>query len=184
MARVSRPPGFDMVYRPKASETFGPPASTYIPSLVYLIIAVALGTLVGVAQVSASSPSSTLFRYITDPNRPFGAKSLAVVVFVSALASLLRARMRGVVVHPDGLETRDVVVAGWPKVRRFAWAQIDRIVLDGGQSIGLDLWDGRREWLPKVGERARLAHALERVASARAIPVSGGSGVFDPPEED
>jgi hypothetical protein len=183
MARLSRPPGFDMVYRPKGSETFGPPKSTYIPSLVYLAIALALAALVIVAQVSASS-GSTLFRYLTDPNRPFGAKSLAAVVFVSALASLLRARMRGVVVHPDGLETRDIVVAGWPRVRRFAWAQIDRIVLDGGQSIGLDLWDGRREWLPKVGERDRLANALERVATARAIPVSGGTGAFDPPDED
>jgi len=169
-----------MVYQPKASETFGPPASTYIPSLVYLAVAIALGIVVGVATLSSSSANSALFRFLTDPNRPFGAKALALVVFISALASLLRARMRGVIVHADGLETRDIRVAGWPRVRRFAWPQIDRIVLDGGQSIGIDLWDGRREWLPRVGERERLAQALERVATARAIPVSGGTGAFAP----
>ena len=180
MARVSRPPGFDMVYQPKASETFGPPVSTYVPSLVYLVVAVALGVLVGVASFSASPANNTLFRYLTDPNRPFGAKPLALIVFVSALASLMRARMRGVILHPDGLETRDSRLAGFPRVRRFAWPQIDRIVLDDGKTIAIDLWDGRREWLPRVGERDRLALALERVAVARAIPVSGGSGAFAP----
>ena len=50
------------------------------------------------------------------------------------------------------------------------------------QTIAVDLWDGRREWLPKVGERAELAAVLERIAMARAIPISGGTGMFDPPE--
>jgi hypothetical protein len=92
--------------------------------------------------------------------------------------------MRGVVVHPGGVETRDLLSMGWPRVRRFAWPQIDKIVLDAGPDIALDLWDGRRELLPQVNDRKNLALLLERVALARAIPISGATGTVDPPEDD
>ena len=45
MARPSRPPGFDMTYRPTES-TFGPPFAARIPSLLYMALALA-----GVAAV-------------------------------------------------------------------------------------------------------------------------------------
>ena len=182
MSRVSRPPGFDMVYRPVKTQTFGPPASAHVPSLVYLALAVALVAIVLVGSVSANS--SWLFRYIVeaDSQRLLGARPLAAIVLFSALAAVVRARMRGVIVHPEGLEARDILGVGWPRIRRFAWPQIDKIVLDAGQTIAVDLWDGRREWLPKVGERAELAAVLERIAMARAIPISGGTGLFDPPD--
>jgi hypothetical protein len=110
---------------------------------------------------------------------------LAAIILASAVAAVLRARMRGVIVHPEGLEARDSLSLGWPRVRRFTWPQIDKIVLDAGQQmIAVDLWDGRREWLPAVEERDQLAAALEMVAVARAIPISGGTGMFDPPEEE
>jgi hypothetical protein len=185
MARISRPPGFDMTYRPLETQTFGPPLLARLPSFLYLAVAVAL---VGVVLYGSSSASnSVLFRYIVeqDSTRPLGARALAAIVFVSALAAVVRARMRGVVLHPEGLEARDSVNVGWPRVRRYTWPQIDRIVLDAGrQTIAVDLWDGRREWLPPVGERDLLAAALEQVAVARAIPISGGTGMFDPPEEE
>lgn len=107
---------------------------------------------------------------------------MAAIVLASALASVIRAKMRGVIVHPEGLEARDILGVGWPRVRRFAWPQIDKIVLDGGQAIAVDLWDGRREWLPKVSQRDELAIVLERVATARAIPISGGTGMYEPLE--
>jgi hypothetical protein len=50
-------------------------------------------------------------------------------------------------------------------------------------SVALDLWDGRRELLPRVSNRRKLENTLERVAAARAIPVRGGSGLdelFEP----
>ncbi len=182
MSRPSRPPGFDMTYRPVKTQTFGPPVSAHLPSLVYLLLAVALVVVVIVGSISANG--SWLFRYIVeaDSQRLLGARPLAAIVLGSALASVIRARMRGVIVHPEGLEARDILGVGWPRVRRFAWPQIDKIVLDAGQTIAVDLWDGRREWLPKVGERAELAAVLEQVAMARAIPVSGGTGLLDPPE--
>jgi hypothetical protein len=156
--------------------------SAYVPSLVYLGLALALVAIVVVG--SASSNGSWLFRYIVeaDSQRLLGARPLAAIIFASALAAVIRARMRGVIVHPEGLEARDILGVGWPRVRRLAWPQIDKIVLDAGQTIALDLWDGRREWLPKVGERAELALVLERIAMARAIPISGGTGLLDPPE--
>src|SRR5262249_42269242 len=106
------------------------------------------------------------------------------VVLLSALASVVRARMRGVVVHPDGVEARDLLSSVWPRVRKYAWPQIDKIVLDGGKTIALELWDGRREWLPAVSKRDELAARLEQVAVARAIPISGGTGMFDAGDGD
>jgi len=155
-----------------------------VPSLVYLVLAISLVIVVVVG--SWSSQGSFLFRYIVeaDAQRLLGARTLAAIVLASAVASVVRARMRGVVVHPEGLEARDILGVGWPRVRRYAWPQIDKIVLDGERSIAIDLWDGRREWLPAVSRRDELAQALERIAVARAIPVSGGTGLFDPPEED
>jgi hypothetical protein len=184
MARLSRPPGFDMTYKPAKTQTFGPPALSHLPSLLYLAVAVAL---VGVVMIgSVSSSGSWLFRYVVveDAQRLLGARALAAIVLVSALASVAKTRMRGVIVHPEGLETRDMLGGvGWPRVRKYAWPQIDKIVLDAGQTIAVDLWDGRREWLPKVGARDQLAAVLERIAVARAIPISGGTGMFDPPED-
>src|SRR5260221_11743596 len=94
----------------------------------------------------------------------------------------MRARKRGDIDHPEGLETRDMLGVGWPRVRHYAWPQIDRIVLDAGQTIALDLGDGRREWRPKVGPRDQLPSVLERVAIARAVPIGGGTGLVYAPE--
>src|SRR5712691_11756342 len=182
MARVSRPPGFDMTYQPVKTQTFGPPVLSHLPSLLSLALALALVAVVMIGSVSASG--SWLFRYIVeeDSQRLLGARTLAVIVFASAVASVAKTRMREVIIHPEGLETRDILGVGWPRLRHYAWPQIDRIVLDAGQSSALDLWDGRREWLPKVGARDQLAAVLERVAMARAIPISGGTGLLDPPD--
>ena len=184
MSRASRHPGFDMTYKPQRTQSFGPPMSAHVPALVYLGLALSLVAFVIVG--SASSNGSWMFRYIVeaDSQRLLGARPLAAIVLVSALAAVFRARMRGVIVHPEGLEARDILGAVWPRVRKFAWPQIDKIVLDAGQTIAVDLWDGSREWLPRVGSRAELAAVLERVAVARAIPISGGTGLFDPPEAD
>jgi hypothetical protein len=172
-----------MTYQPKKTQTFGPPALSHLPSLLYLALAIGLAAFVMIG--SASSSGSWLFRYVVveDAQRLLGARTLAIIVFASAVASVLKTRMRGVIVHPEGLETRDMMGVGWPKIRRYAWPQIDKIVLDGGKTIAVDLWDGRREWLPKVGAPDQLAAVLERVAMARAIPISGGTGLFDPPED-
>ena len=180
MSRVSRPPGFDMTYRPKRSIAFGPPLLARIPSTAYLGAAIGLAAFVVVGSLSATN--SWMFHYVieADKSRILGARALSAIVLVSAIAAVVRARMRGVVVHPEGLETRDILGLGWPRVRRYAWPQIDKIVLDAGRSVTLVLWDGSRELLPPVRARGELADMLEQVATARAIPVTGARGVALP----
>ena len=170
-----------MTYRP-ASETYGPPLSVRLPSILYLALAIVVLVLVLVAQ---SSPSGTfLHNYLvmTSKQRYISAPVFAALLLVSAIASFVQAGMRGVRVQGDGVEYRDLVNFAWPKVRRFKWAQIDRVVFDTEGMVVLDLWDGSRALLPPVRDPDRLADTLERVALARAIPVSGGRGVDEIPE--
>ena len=163
-----------MSYRPKGSVAFGPPFRRSLASVAYLALAVALGIFVVIGSNAASS--SWMFRYVVeqDAHRVLGSRALTVIMLASAVSAVVRSRMRGVVVHPEGLETRDLVGYGWPRVRRFTWAQIDRIVLDPGRSITVDLWDGSHELLPDVAARAKLEQMLEGIALARAIPLAGG----------
>jgi hypothetical protein len=179
--RPSRPPGFDMTYRPEEC-VFGPPLRTRIPSLLYLGLAIAVGALVVIGE--NSGVDSRLFHFVveSDPGRVMGIRMLAIVLFIGALASIVRSGMRGVRIHGDGIETRDVEYFIVPKVRRHHWPQIDRIVLDMKSSVALDLWDGRRAILPAVGDLQKLVSTLEHVAAARAIPVRGGSGLDEVPE--
>jgi hypothetical protein len=170
-----------MTYRP-AESVFGPPWAKRIPSLVYLVIALAVVAIVLTAERSPSN--SWLYVYVVerDVHRIIGSRTLAVVLLLSSLAAVVRAGMRGVRIRGDGVEYRDVVSLGLPRVKRFKWAQIDRIILDQPTNIALDLWDGTRAFLPAVGDRAGLAQVLEKVAAARAIPVRGGVGIDEIPE--
>jgi hypothetical protein len=103
---------------------------------------------------------------------------------VGALASILQSSMRGVRIRGDGVEYRDMVTIGIPRVKRLRWAQMDCIVLDLPQTIAIDLWDGTRAYLPVVSDRALLSATLEKVAAARAIPVRGGAGLDEIPERE
>jgi hypothetical protein len=173
-----------MTYRPRESVAFGPPYRVRLPSIVYLLVAI--GLLIFVAIGSASQSTSWIFRYVVerDADRILGARPLAAIVLLSALAAVVRSRMRGVVVHPEGVETRDVLSVGWPRVRRFTWLQIDKITFDPGRNVSLHLWDGRLEFLPQVQAREELADMLERIALARAIPIAGGRGLYDEIEQE
>lgn len=182
MARLSRPPGFDMTYRP-ADTAFGPPLRAKIPSFVYLFLALAALMVLLLAERSAHD--SWLYVNVVERGaRGFvGARFVAFMLVVGALSSLVRSSMRGVRIRADGLEYRDIVSLGIPKLRRYRWAQIDRIILDSPNNIALDLWDGTRAFLPAVEDRVGLAAALEKVGAARAIPVRGGAGLDELPED-
>jgi len=180
MARPSRPPGFDMTYRPNES-SFGPPFAARIPSILYLTVAIA-GV---IAVVLAEHSPSNSWLYINIVERGvkgfISARVCAGLLLLGAISSVLRTGMRGVRVRGDGVDYRDVAALGWPRARRFKWAQIDRIVLDMPH-IALDLWDGTRSFLPNVEDRQALANVLEKVGHARAIPVRGGVGLDELPE--
>jgi len=162
-----------MTYRPRES-VFGPPLLDRMPSIAYLAAALGIGVLVLVGEQSSSG--SWAFHYVVeqDAGRVMSIRTFAVIIFVSALASVVRAGMRGVRIYPDGVEAREVLSFIVPKLRRYRWPQIERILLDGASHIAFDLWDGSRAYLPKVSDRPGLEAALSQVAAARAIPIRGG----------
>src|SRR5690349_21391239 len=190
MARPSRPPGFDMTYRPERRIAFGPPLRQQALSLGYFAFALLVSAVIVYGQQLAPS-SSRIFEYVVegDRHRLISSSVCAIILFSSALAAVLREQMRGVVLHPEGIETRELLSFGWPKVRRFAWSQIDKVFVPSAlrsadanvpvKTIRLDLWDGTRTWLPDVAKAKELGMMLERVALARAIPIEGGTGLID-----
>src|SRR6187399_3600353 len=127
MARPSRPPGFDMTYRPEGSVSFSPPIRERLPSMAYLTFAMIVTGIIVYGQNANSN--SWIFRYVVegDRNRMISSSVCAIILFSSALAAVLREQMRGVVVHPDGIEMRELLSLGWPRVKRFNWAQIDKL---------------------------------------------------------
>jgi len=170
-----------MTYRPTET-SFGPPFLLRVPSLIYALLAAAAVVIVLVAE---SSPS-TSWLYVNVVERGvrgiMSARTFAGCLVVGALASVLRTNMRGVRIRPDGVEYRDIVSLGIPRLKRFKWAQIDRVILDAPRYIALDLWDGTRALLPEVSDRPTLSATLEKVAHARAIPVRGGHGLDELPD--
>lgn len=172
-----------MTYRPTEA-VFGPPLVVWLPSILYVLLAVAAFALVLLGE--ASPYGSPLHRYTVEQNalRFISARSFAAFLALGAVASVLRTGMRGVRVRGDGLEYRDVVSMLWPQVRRYRWAQIDRVQLDRPGLVALDLWDGSKVILPPVWNHDGLATSLEKVALARAIPVSGARGVDEIPDPE
>ena len=169
-----------MTYRP-AESFFGPPLIVRVPSILYATIALFVVALVASAELGP--PGSTLRAYMIERPHPISARSFAIMVVIGAVASILRTGMRGVRIRGDAVEYRDVVSWAWPRVRRFKWAQIDRITLRP-EIISLDLWDGTRQELPPVNDARGLSRVLEKVAAARAIPITGGQGLDEIPESD
>ena len=180
VSRASRPPGFDMTYRPREA-VYGVPWLQRVPSLVYLAAAVVVVAAVLVGE--NSDPGSWLFKYVVvqDRGRLMGSRAFAVLLSLGAVASVLRGNMRGVRIFGDGVEAREISQLFFPRVRRYRWPQMARIVLDQ-QQVAVELWDGQRAVLPTVGDREGLAAELERVAAARDIPVQGGRGLDEIPD--
>lgn len=169
-----------MTYRP-AETVFGPPWAVWLPSVAYVVVALSVLAFVIAGEMSGSNTWIHVYVVEKDVHRVLGSRTLAAVLMVSSLAALVRSSMRGVRLRPDGLVYRDVLAFGWPRVKRYKWAQIDRIILDQSP-IALELWDGSYVELPRVGDRDALCAALEKVGAARAIPVRGGAGLDEIPE--
>jgi hypothetical protein len=96
---------------------------------------------------------------------------LAAMIAVSALATVLRAHMRGVVIGPDWIEARYLLLAGIPKTSRWGWPQVNRIILDK-RSIALELMDGSWERLPEVADPTALRAHMIAQAMKRRIDVT------------
>jgi hypothetical protein len=165
---------FEMSYSPPSAARvkFGPPLRSRVPSALYLLGASALGAAVIYAYAVAPS-NSRLFAWAVegDRDRPVPASVLAAVVFVSALATVLRTHMRGVLVSDEWLEARYLLPLGIPRARRWGWAQVLRVVVDDAQ-IAVELWDGSFEKLPQVARGRELVQLVLRHAHRRRIDVT------------
>jgi hypothetical protein len=165
---------FEMTYSPPTGEKlkFGPPLAARVPSALYLAAALVLGAMVVYAYTAASS-SSMVFVWVVerDRGRPLSASVLTVIVVVSALATVLRTHMRGVVVSDDWVEARSLLALGIPRARRWAWTQVLRVVLDGTR-VAFELWDGSFERLPDVAKGRELVDVVLQHAERRRIDVT------------
>src|SRR5689334_21538096 len=123
MARPSRPPGLDMTYRQERRIAFGPPIRQRLPAFAYLTFAFAVSSLIVYGQHAPSS--SAVFHYVVegDSGRLIPSSVCAFILVSSALAAVVREQMRGVVLHPDGIDVRELLALGLPRVRRFHWSQ-------------------------------------------------------------
>ncbi|MDP8998530.1 MAG: hypothetical protein M3O46_00280 [Myxococcota bacterium] len=166
---------FEMTYSPPGGGTrakFGPPLRTRMPSAAYLLGALVLGGAVLYAYTLAPS-SSRLFMWAVegDRDRPVSASILAVIIVASALGTVLRTHMRGVLVGDQWIEARYLLPLGIPKARRWGWPQVLRVVVDDTR-IALELWDGGFERLPEVARARELVQLVVQQAQRRNIDVT------------
>jgi hypothetical protein len=167
---------FEMTYSPpgdgQGRVKFGPPLKARIPSAIYLAAALVFGALVLYAYTAASS-SSLLFVWVVerDRGRYLPANVLTTIVVASAIGTVLRTHMRGVVLSEDWIEARTLLLLGIPRARRWAWSQVLRVVVDD-MRVALELWDGSFERLPEVAKRREFADYIQQQAQRRRIDVT------------
>ncbi len=164
---------FEMAYNAGSDgpTAFGPPLRQRIPSFVYLAFA---GALAAVVFAAPSFPrGSFIFRFIVegDNGRPLSAAAISLVLIASAVGTVIRAHMRGVIVKREGIEARYLLALGFPRIRRWTWAQIHRVALIEDDAM-LELWDSSRAILPVVAETKEMFTLLEQICRARAITIT------------
>jgi hypothetical protein len=164
---------FEMAYPTEAHEryAFGPTWLARLPSIMWFLFSVGVTTVVVLAHHMSSNSSLTMWVLERDRNG-IPASVLAFLVLASGIATLVRAHMRGVIVQRDGLEARYVLPLGVPRVRRWAWAQIHRMIVDPRSGVILELWTGQYEKLPVVARTAELGAVLERKGAQHGITVT------------
>ncbi len=164
---------FEMSYSlsPSGKLTFGPPMRALLPSYGYLALALAILGLVMAAH--AMSPDSRLYIWLVegDKTRPLSSMALALILLVSAIGTVIRSQMRGVIVHRDGVEARYLMALGIPRIRQWTWAQMSRLIIDE-KHVLLELWDSRYERLPEVAAPGELGELLERLGAAHGIQIT------------
>ena len=164
---------FEMSYSPQpvARHRFGAPLRALVPGFVYLGAALSFAVVVAVGYGSPYGSTLSAFTAGADRGRTFPISVLAIFLAVSAIGTVARGLLRGIVVDESGLEVRALLLLGIPRLRRYAWAQIHRIVVDD-RRVMIELWHGGSEMLPAVRDGAQLATTLASIASRRHITVT------------
>lgn len=164
---------FEMAYNPEKADrfAFGPPMTVRAPGLVFLAVASALALAVVAAQHAPSN--SALFVWVVegDRHRTLGAAPFAFLILMVALVNVVKTELRGVIVTAEAIETRDIKFGGMPSVKRWSWAQVDRVVVDEDE-VMLELWNGTYDKLPRVRKGRELADIIAQIATARGRTVT------------
>jgi hypothetical protein len=153
---------FEMTYEaPSAGEKikFGPPRRARLPSALYLLASVVFAIVTACAYNAPTGSRLFVWAVEGDRIRPLSVSVIAVILLVSSLATVIRTHMRGVIVTDDWVEARSLLALGIPKAKRWGWAQVTRVVLDGDR-VGFEMYDGSFERLPKVKDGKGMAQVM------------------------
>lgn len=165
---------FDMSYEPPSAgerAKFGPPRRTRIPSAIYLAVAVVFAAVTTYAYNAPTSSKLFVWAVEGDRIRPLSVSVIAVILVVSALATVVRTHMRGVIVTDDWIEARYLLPLGIPRAKRWGWPQITRVVVDGDRT-GFEFYDGTFERLPEVADGRALVQLMMHHALRLRIDVT------------
>lgn len=163
---------FEMAFDPEKKDrfAFGVPLLTRVPGYVFLAFAAVIALTVFAAYNGSSNSRLYIWVVEGDRNRVFGSGPLAFIIAFAALGNVVKTALRGVIITRDAIEAR-FLIAGFPKVKRWTWAQIDRVVVDD-EDVMLELWDGTYERLPKVRDGRKLADMVAGIATSRGRAVT------------
>ena len=163
---------FEMAFDPEKTDrfAFGVPLLTRIPGYAFLVFGIAVALTVLAAYNGSSNSRLYIWVVEGDRHRVFGSGPLAFIILFAALGNVVKTALRGVIVTREAIEAR-FLIAGFPKVKRWTWAQVDRLVVDD-EDVMLELWDGTYERLPKVRDGKKLADLLVSIATARGRAVT------------
>jgi len=162
---------FEMAYQPDAPfrQAFGAPLVHHLVSIVWFVFTLGVS---GVVVAAHHMPNTALYVWVVERDRQgIPASVLAFFVLASGIATLARSFMRGVIVHRDGIEARYVLPLGMPRVRKWAWAQIHRLVV-GDDGVMIELWTNEYDKLPTVAKTSELAALLEQMGAQHGIIVT------------
>lgn len=164
---------FEMAFSPPEDSrfAFGPPMRQLLPAAIYLAFACSVMLLMAMAYFGPSNSRLHVWLIEGDRDRPLPSSYLATIVFISGLAVMARARMRGVVVTARGIEARYLLALGVPRVASWGWAQMDRFVMDERRVL-VEMWNGTTELLPPVAKHEELCKLVESIARGKGKDVS------------
>jgi hypothetical protein len=165
---------FEMTYEaPSAGARvkFGPPRRARLPSALYLLASVLFAILTAYAYHAPTGSRLFVWAVEGDRIRPLSLSVIAVILLVSSVATVIRTHMRGVIVSDDWVEARSLLSLGIPRAKRWGWAQVTRVVLDG-ERVGFEIHDGSFERLPRVNDAAGMAQLMMHHAARLRIDVT------------
>ena len=125
---------FEMAYTPDSGDrfAFGPPLRTRLPSYAYLAVGLLAACIVVVAYTGSSG--SLLFHYVVegDRHRILGAPAFALILVASAIGTVIRTHMRGVVVNA-------VMDAAYRSANSRQWEPVTLPEWRGGRTGRIDV---------------------------------------------